>query len=156
MKMRIMTVFAAITIAISLPLNAVSDMNSSNLTIVISNVRKHMGTLRIALMNSKDNFDHVINANGRKDAEFLPYKGKIVSANAKSTTTVTFNDVPNGEYSFVVMHDLNLNEKLDMGLFGPTEPYIFSNNKKGSFGPPSFDDTKVSVTSTQNSFSVSL
>ncbi len=48
-------------------------------------------------------------------------------------------ELEKGDYSISVFQDLNGNKELDSNLFGvPTEPYGFSNNARGSFGPPSF------------------
>jgi uncharacterized protein (DUF2141 family) len=59
---------------------------------------------------------------------------------------VTIADVPTGDYSAVIYHDLNANGKLDRNFFGkPIEPYGFSNNARNLFGIPDFDDSKFSV-----------
>ena len=44
------------------------------------------------------------------------------------------------------MRIVNGNEKLDTNLVGiPSEPYGFSRNARGRFGPPSFDDLAIEV-----------
>lgn len=51
-----------------------------------------------------------------------------------------------GEYSISFFHDVNGNKKLDKNFLGiPKEPYGFSNNQKGRFGPPSFAASKISI-----------
>jgi uncharacterized protein (DUF2141 family) len=48
-----------------------------------------------------------------------------------------------GEYAVRVMHDRNGNGELDLNLVGmPTEPWGFSNDAAGSFGPPGWDDAR--------------
>lgn len=45
-----------------------------------------------------------------------------------------------GRYAISAYHDANDNGQLDSGLFAiPIEDYGFSNNARGSFGPPDFD-----------------
>lgn len=45
---------------------------------------------------------------------------------------------PGKKYAVKAFHDVNGNKELDTNLFGvPTEPYGFSNNARGVFGPPS-------------------
>jgi uncharacterized protein (DUF2141 family) len=62
------------------------------------------------------------------------------------TVTVTLENVPSGEYAVSLFHDENGNKKLDKGLFGiPTEKYGVSNNAKGKYGPPSYDDCKFVI-----------
>lgn len=44
-----------------------------------------------------------------------------------------------GTYAIAVFQDLNEDGILNKGVFGvPSEPYGFSNNARGKFGPPSF------------------
>lgn len=48
------------------------------------------------------------------------------------------------KYAIAVYHDVNSNSKLDKNFFGiPKEGYGFSNNARGTFGPPSFDDAAI-------------
>ena len=48
-----------------------------------------------------------------------------------------------GTYAVSTFHDENSNGKLDTNLLGiPTEGVGASNNAKGHFGPPKFDDAK--------------
>jgi len=49
--------------------------------------------------------------------------------------------LPSGEYAIAVFHDQNSNEKLDKNLLGiPNEIYGFSNNARGTFGPPALKE----------------
>jgi len=53
-------------------------------------------------------------------------------------------------YSVSVYYDLDENGELNTGFLGiPSEPVGFSNNAKGSFGPPSFEDTKFKPSKNQ-------
>lgn len=55
-------------------------------------------------------------------------------------------DLPDGDYAISLFIDRNANGKLDSNAMGmPTEPYAFSNDAIGNFGPPSFDKAKFSV-----------
>jgi uncharacterized protein (DUF2141 family) len=54
--------------------------------------------------------------------------------------------LPAGTYALRVMHDRNGNQTLDSNLVGmPTEPWGFSNNAAGSFGPPGWDDARFEL-----------
>ena len=54
--------------------------------------------------------------------------------------------VPDGEYAVTVFQDLNENGELDTSSIGfPREPYGFSNDARGSFGPPKFRKAKFDV-----------
>ena len=59
---------------------------------------------------------------------------------------VVFADVPPGTYAIAAFHDKNENEELDANMLGvPTEAYGFSNNARGTFGLPSFEDVSFAV-----------
>jgi len=58
----------------------------------------------------------------------------------KNSCTIVIKDLKPGKYAFKFFHDENNDEKLNTNFMGiPKEGYGFSNNAKGSFGPPSFD-----------------
>lgn len=65
---------------------------------------------------------------------------------AGSKVEVRFSDLPPGSYGVMAYHDRNANGRLDTLPIGlPTEPYGFSNNARGSFGPPSWRSATVAV-----------
>lgn len=50
-----------------------------------------------------------------------------------------FEDIPPGTYALAVVHDENMNGKLDTNLLGiPKEGYGFSNDAKALLGAPTF------------------
>ncbi len=60
--------------------------------------------------------------------------------------TIRYTDLSAGSYAVEAFHDQNNNGKLDTNPFGiPKEPYGFSNNVRGSFGPPDFELTLFQV-----------
>jgi uncharacterized protein (DUF2141 family) len=54
--------------------------------------------------------------------------------------TVVIQGAPDGPVALSAFHDVNGNGRLDRNPMGlPTEPYGFSNNASGNFGPPRFE-----------------
>ena len=54
--------------------------------------------------------------------------------------------LPEGDYGVRLMYDTNGNGELDTNMIGmPTEPWAFSNNATGSFGPPDWSAVKFRV-----------
>lgn len=52
---------------------------------------------------------------------------------------IVINDLKKAKYAFRYFHDENDNNELETNWMGiPTEGFGFSNNAKGTFGPPSF------------------
>lgn len=89
------------------------------------------GKLLISLSDSEKSHD-----------ESIPFRNAKVSIKNKSATAV-FENLPFGEYSVSCFHDENNNKELDTGTFGiPKEAYGFSNDARGTFGPPSWKDAK--------------
>lgn len=71
-----------------------------------------------------------------------PASGRRFPADAlvDGKLTVVLKDLPDGPLALTVVHDVNANGRLDMNGMGiPTEPYGFSNNAVGNFGPPKFE-----------------
>lgn len=72
-----------------------------------------------------------------------PFKTLSISDKDEKQGKVQMN-LPQGTYAVAVFIDVNSNAKLDSNMFGyPTEPYGFSNNAKGSFGPPGFKEASI-------------
>ena len=100
------------------------------LTVGIEQLRSDKGKLLLELSNDKE--------------EVLKgFAGTIVA----NKSIVVINDLKPGKYAFKYFHDENNDEKLNTNFMGiPKEGYGFSNNAKGTFGPPSFDKTVFEVT----------
>lgn len=101
--------------------------------ITIKGIEKVKGTILVAVYNSEESFmkKHTLSAKQKVSAKEV---------------TVVIENVKAGDYAISTFHDENDNEKLDTNFVGiPNEPYGFSNNAKGSFGPPAFDKAKVKV-----------
>jgi uncharacterized protein (DUF2141 family) len=69
---------------------------------------------------------------------------------AASGTTVTFTNLPLGNYAIAAIHDSNSDGKLNTNPLGvPSEGFGFSNNPPLRFGPASFADSQVFVSGTK-------
>lgn len=103
------------------------------LQIEISITKYNKGKIYLALYNHKD---HYMKKTYMSSSEMVEdHKVMIV-----------FRGLQKGEYAFSLFHDVNSNGKLDNNFFGiPKEPYGFSNQQKGRFGPPKFDKVKFTV-----------
>lgn len=105
-----------------------------SLEVVVKNIKKTEGTVRVAIFTNEKDF--------LKNA----YQGKSVKASGNKVT-VSFEGLPSGSYAISIFHDENDNGELDTNFVGiPKEGFAFGNNAMGTFGPPSFDRSKVEVT----------
>jgi len=74
--------------------------------------------------------------------------GQVIEASG-DTVVAMFQGLGAGRYAVAVYQDENRNGKLDKNFLGmPTEPYGFSNDARGSMGPPSFDAAAVDIAAT--------
>ncbi len=107
----------------------------ADLTLHIRNVPEGGGTLMIAVVAGAAAFD----GDEPAIASFLvPARSPAV--------TVSTSALPEGSYAVRVMHDRNGNGELDSNLVGmPTEPWGFSNDASGGFGPPAWDDARFEL-----------
>jgi uncharacterized protein (DUF2141 family) len=98
--------------------------------VTVSNIRNNIGTVDCALFDAPEGFP----------VEVLHFAMRLVVMKIRKTEArCDFEDVPSGTYALVVLHDENMNGKLDTNWLGiPKEGYGFSNNAKASFGRPSF------------------
>lgn len=115
---------------------AISTMATAQVAIKVDIVglKNNKGQVLIGLYNSENHFLKKV------------YKGQVVLIkNAKAT--VTFENLPTGEYAISVFHDENSNGKLDTNFMGiPKEAYAASNDAKGFMGPPKYKDAKFQAT----------
>jgi uncharacterized protein (DUF2141 family) len=96
----------------------------------ILDIRNSTGTVACALFESPAGFP----------IEFLHYATNVMVIKIREThARCDFEDIPPGTYALAVVHDENMNGKLDTGLLGvPLEGYGFSNDAKAWLGAPSF------------------
>lgn len=107
-----------------------SQVYSINLK--VENITKVKGNVLIAIYNSKVSFleDKI---------SFRKYKETVKD----KTMEVSVRNLPKGEYSIALYHDINSNGKMDRNFIGiPSEHYGFSNITSIIFSRPSFDETK--------------
>ena len=127
---RITTLLGALMSLCWLPL-AVAD----SLTVVIENVAVSEGIIMLQVMSGPEEFDGT--------AE--PAASLLLRANA-GQMSFSATGLPAGEYAVRIMHDRNGNNELDSNFVGmPTEPWGFSNNAAGNFGPPTWADAKFTL-----------
>ncbi len=124
--MKLLTIF--LLYALAFPLSA-----QNKLEVTIKGMKSEKGSVLIAVYDSEGSF----------------MKKHIASRKVKAaegSLTIVFDNLKPGNYAVSTFHDENENEKLDSNFFGiPKELYGFSNNAKGSFGPPSFANARVTI-----------
>ena len=146
MKNRVNTIAPLITslvIAIFF-VHSISTTYAGDLTVVVENIKSDQGNVRAALFNSARDFPKTLSS------------GQFIAAKTGSVS-FTFKDLPAGQYAVSTFHDLNSNDKLDTNFVGkPVEPYGFSRDARGTFGPPPFDDAVIQVGESAKTITISV
>jgi len=127
---KVMTTIMGILVA---TLSLTASNGGNKLTVVVKNVESTEGIISATLFDAE--------ANWLKQGEV-----KKVTIDKKEVVVIEFNNVPDGTYAVSVIHDENSNGNLDTNGFGmPVESYGFSNDARGMFGPPDFDESKFEI-----------
>lgn len=109
--------------------------SQNTITVQFSDIKPVQGKIYVGLYNSEGTFM-------KTDKSF----SSCITPVDGSSVTCILDNIPNGHYAISVFHDENSNGELDTGMFGiPKEGYGFSNNARGTFGPPSFEDSSFEV-----------
>ena len=123
----------AISVAAGIALTPTTVL-AGDLRVRLTGIGEEVGFVRVALFASVSDFD-----GGKQTAGYFTVaRGDEVE--------VVFANLPPGRYGVSSFHDLNGNAELDTNLLGmPTEPYGFSRDARGNFGPPSFEDLAIEL-----------
>ena len=114
---------------------------AGTVTVEVRNIETK-GEMHLAIYDDADVFE---NDNGEKGVATKGIVEGVIEEVGTGTATYSF-ELPNGTYAIGIFIDTNYNNEMDRNFFGvPKEQYGFSNDAKGSFGPPSFKDASFTV-----------
>jgi uncharacterized protein (DUF2141 family) len=103
------------------------------LEVTVRKIKETKGSVRVGLFINEKDF--------LKKAS----TGKVVKVTAHEIV-VNFEDLQPGDYAISIIHDENENGALDTNMIGiPKEGFAFGNNAMGTFGPPSFQSSKITI-----------
>lgn len=109
---------------------AIAQPPCHRIHVEIRDLKNSNGSVACALFESPEGFP----------ADYLRQATNIMSLKVRDhLARCDFEAIPPGTYALAVIHDENMNGKLDSNMLGvPTEGYGFSNDAMGLWGPPSF------------------
>jgi uncharacterized protein (DUF2141 family) len=120
--------------------------STSKLTVIVNNIDKPSGEVRVALYNSENTF--------LDPKKFVAVKSMAVGTN--TSVTLEFSNLPYGNYAVTTYHDINSNRKLDQNTFGiPEEPYDMT-NLKVKWRKPTFNEVKFALQAPQKTVQLHL
>lgn len=104
----------------------------AQLIVEVTNIKEIKGSINIGLYTDEETFMDY-------NLQFRKVRKPVTS----DTMLLVFDDIPAGWYAFSVLHDLNLDAKMEHNWFGyPQEPYALSNNYRPLFRKPKFKETR--------------
>jgi uncharacterized protein (DUF2141 family) len=114
----------------NLPNIAFAQPPCAGIHVKIQNISNSTGAIACALFQSPKGFPK----------DFLRFATNITIIKIQeSQATCHFSDIPSGNYAMAVIHDANMNGKLDTNWMGaPKEGFGFSNNAEALLSAPSF------------------
>lgn len=129
MGIRGATLCAVLAFAL-LPAFSFAQSTCPGIHVKILDIRNSTGTVACALFEGPEGFP----------AEFLNYATNLMMIKVRDTQArCNFLDIPPGTYALAVIHDENMDGKLETNWLGiPREGYGFSNDAKAMMGAPSF------------------
>ena len=138
-RLTAISAFILLGAATALPAHA----EGAKLTLTVTDIANHKGALMIAVHDEAG-------YNGQpKAATILPV--------SSDSATASFEGLAPGKYAIKIFHDVDGDGEMDTNPFGlPTEPYGFSNNAKGQFGPAKWADANFEVGADGAAQSISL
>ena len=119
---------------------------TGTITVQLTGFENGRGTAKLCVCRSEDEY-------AGKTKEFCTASKELKDKKAEWV----LENMPYGRYSVKAFHDENDNSKLDTNFAGmPIEPYGFSNNARGRFGPPPFARTAVTLNSAQITIAIEV
>ena len=123
----------------TLSLSPAQAQDATSLNLTVSGMNAQKGKLMIGVYKGEEAYKSGVAAMG---------SNPDVTADSISAT---FTDLEPGEYAIKLFHDVNGDGEMNTNPFGmPVEPFAFSNNAAGRFGPASWDAAKFTVESGDN------
>lgn len=145
-KKQLFNLLCGILLFISLSsLKAPAEENRFSLAVEVNELRNSNGSVIFALYNREDAFP---------DEHFKKYLKVLTGKIINGSSSVTFQNLPEGKYAINILHDENTDGKINRGLILPKEGIGFSNyeslgfSNRPSFNMASFNltgDLKISV-----------
>lgn len=120
----------------TLPAIVFAQPSCPGIHVEIPNIENNTGTVACALFESPEGFP----------TEFLHSATNIIMMKIQDTKArCSFLDIPPGTYALVVIHDENMDGKLNDNFLGiPTEGFGFSSGAEATMSAPSFEAASFS------------
>ncbi len=137
-------IFILVITLILMSFNYLNNEETYSLTITVKDLRNSEGVVQFAIYNKEGSLP---------DEKYKKYYKKDVALITKNSSTITFNNLPKGNYAINILHDENKNGKIDKKFILPKEGIGFSNYESiGMRNRPKFSKAsfELNETTTKN------
>lgn len=110
------------------------SLHAASISLKITGITQVKGLMRVVLFANEQDYNEQKNQ----------VAWKIVKVE-DTVMTLYFDSLPEGRFAIKVFQDLNKNSKLDSNMFGPKEPYGFSNNSRHKLRGATFAEAAFDV-----------
>ena len=147
LRVRCASLFPALMLGV-FPGAVLAQSSCPGIHVKILDIRNSTGAVACALFESSDGFPN----------EYLRFATQIMFIKVRDRQArCDFEDIPPGTYALAVVHDENMNGKIDANWMKvPREGYGFSNDAKPVFGAPSFSAASFSYDGQNLDLTISL
>ena len=126
---------------------AFGQTKTGTVIVEVKNFKKAQGNIMLSIYKTEDGFP---------DKPEKAFKKFIVPIKS-NTFEYTISDMSEGTYAIAIIHDENANGQMETNFIGiPKEGIGTSNNAKGNFGPPKFDDAKFTFAGESKKITINL
>ncbi|HUH25907.1 MAG TPA: DUF2141 domain-containing protein [Flavobacterium sp.] len=133
-----MTNFSILGITVLLFAFSYQKPQTYSLTVEVRELQNSNGVMQFALYNRPDGFP---------DEHYKTFYRKLTAAIVDASSTVIFENLPQGKYAVKILHDEDSDGKIKKRLFLPKEGIGFSNYESvGLSNRPAFDKAALDLT----------
>ncbi|MCI4645079.1 MAG: DUF2141 domain-containing protein [Hyphomonadaceae bacterium] len=140
-----LSAIVALTLVSTCTSEADAESDTATLSVTLTGIETLTGTIRLGLYA------------GEEDYTSGPGIGGANVTVEDETMSVTLEGLAPGAYGIKLYHDVNGNGEMDTNPFGmPTEPFAFSNNAPGRFGPAKWDAASFEIVAGENAQTITV
>ena len=127
---------ATLVLSSTVPIVASAAEAAASVRVEVTGLRNTAGHVVCKLFNAPE---------GVPEDNSRAYR-KVIAPIKGAQASCDFKDTPPGTYALIVLHDENMNAKMDKNFLGiPTEGYVTSNNVRPALSAPKFSESSFSV-----------
>lgn len=132
-----------------IPLNLISQENTGRILIDVKGFKSDEGKARVLIFSSKSKKGFPSDQNSAFIKKIVEIKNQQIA--------LEFDDIPFGDYAISVHHDKNNDGKVNTNWIGiPKEGLGCSNDAKGNYGPPKFEQAKFTLNSQEKIIKINI